>query len=126
MKQKSIKKRSKNKLKNFTLPTILSKDETGKEIKTDCSAFGENTKIPREFKEGDQVNVFRQVRTSIDDDGKINTNVRVLNSKLIQAKEKTKEQEKKKESVLGAIKKYKAEDNEKPKDKVVEKKENER
>lgn len=72
------------------------------------------------------MNVFGQVRTSIDDDGKLSTNMRVLNSKLIQAKENTKGQEEKKESVLGAIKKYHAEDRGKPKDKVADKKENER
>lgn len=41
-------------------------------------------------------------------------NVRILSSKLLKAKEQIKKQEEKKESVLGAIKKYKAEEKAKP------------
>lgn len=49
-----------------------------------------------------------------------------MSSKLLKAKEQMKGQEKKKESVLGAIKKYRAEDKEKPKEKKETSKEAER
>lgn len=60
------------------------------------------------------------------DDGKVYSNVRVLSSKLLKAKEQTKNQEEKKESVLGVIKKYKAEEQAKPSDKKEPSKETER
>lgn len=47
------------------------------------------------------------------DDGKVYSNVKVLSSKLLKSKEHAKNQEEKK-SVLGAIKKYKAEEQAKP------------
>lgn len=52
--------------------------------------------------------------------------LRILSSKLLKAKEQMKGQEEKKESVLGAIKKYQAEDKEKPKEKKEASKEAER
>ena len=61
----------------------------------------EKTDIPKDFKQGDFV-------------------------KLLKAKEQMKGQEVKKESVLGAIKKYQAEDKEKPKKKKEANKEAER
>ena len=61
-----------------------------------------------------------------DDKGKEHTNVRILASKLLKAKEQTKSQEKKKESVIGAIKKYKAEEKSKPNEKKEVSKEAER
>jgi len=69
-----------------------------------CSAYGEKGDIPKEFKQGNFVKLFGQERKSIDDNGKEHTNVRILASKLLKAKEQMK-----KESVLGAIKKFKAE-----------------
>ena len=74
----------------------------------------------------DVVKLFGQIRTSIDDNGKEHSNVRILSSKLLKAKEQMKGQEVKKESVLGAIKKYQAEDKEKPKEKKEANKEAER
>jgi len=44
----------------------------------------------------------------MDDDGKVYSNVKVLSSKLLKAKEQMKNQEEKKESVFDAVKKYKA------------------
>lgn len=67
-----------------------------------------------------------QIRTSIDDNGKEHTNIRILSSKLLKAKEQMKGQEEKKESVLGAIKNYQAEDKEKSKEKKEVNKEAER
>ncbi|EJU15726.1 hypothetical protein MWG07_04310 [Fusobacterium necrophorum] len=42
--------------------------------------------------------------------GKEHSNIRILSSKLLKAKEQMKGQEEKKEAVLGAIKKYQAKD----------------
>ena len=52
--------------------------------------------------------------------------LRILSSKLLKAKEQMKGQEEKKESVLGAIKKYQAEDKEKSKESKEKPKETER
>ena len=79
-----------------------------------------------DFKQGDFVKLFGQIRTSVDNNGKEHTNIRVLSSKLLKAKEQMKRQEEKKESVLGAIKKYQTEDKEKPKEKKGASKEAER
>ena len=66
------------------------------------------------------------MKSSIDDNGKEHTNVRILSSKLLKAKEQMKNQEEKKESVLGAIEKYKAEEKAKPMEKKEASKETER
>lgn len=58
--------------------------------------------------------------------GKEYSNVRVLSSKLLKAKEQMKNQVEDKDSVLGAIKKYKAEEQIKPSDKKEISKEAER
>ncbi len=91
-----------------------------------CSSYGDKGDIPKDFKQGDFVKLFGQIRTSIDDNGKEHSNVRILSSNLLKAKEQMKGQEEKKESVLGAIKKYQAEDREKPKEKKEASKEAER
>ena len=104
---------------------IVSKDDEGNKIYTNCSAYGDKGDIPKDFKQGDFVKLFGQVRTSIDDNGKEHTNVRILSSKLLKAKEQMKNQEKKKESVLGA-RKYKAEEKAKPVEKKDASKETER
>lgn len=90
------------KVANFS---IVSNNEKG-----DCSAYGDKCDIPKDFKKGDFVKVFGQVKTSTDDDSKVYNNVKVLSSKLLKAKEQMKNQEEKKEYVLGTIKKYKAEE----------------
>ena len=111
------------KVVNFS---IVSKDDEGNKIYTICSAYGDKGDIPKNFKQGDFVKLFGQVRSSIDDNGKEHTNVRILSSKLLKAKEQMKKQEEKKESVLGAIKKYKAEEKAKPVEKKESSKETER
>ncbi|MGJ0894506.1 DNA-binding protein [Thomasclavelia ramosa] len=111
------------KVVNFS---IVSNDENGNKFYTNCSVYGEKGNIPKDFNQGDFVKIFGQIRTSVGDDGKEYTNVRVLSSKLLKAKEQMKENEEKKESVLGAIKKYKAEEQKKPLDKKETSKENER
>ena len=97
--------------------SVVSKDDEGNKVYHNCSAYGEKSDTPKDFKQGDFVKLFGQMRTSIDDNGKEHSNVRILSSKLLKAREQMKGQEEKKESVLGAIKKYQAEDKEKPKEK---------
>ena len=111
------------KVANFS---VVSKDDEGNKIYHNCSAYGEKSDIPKDFKQGDFVKLFGQIRTSIDDNGKEHSNIRIFSSKLLKAKEQMREQEEKKESVLGAIKKYQAEDKEKPKEKKEVNKEVER
>lgn len=111
------------KVANFS---IVSNDENGDKFYTNCSAYGEKSDIPKEFKQGDFVKVFGQIRTSMDDNGKEYSNVRVLSSKLLKAKEQMKNQVEDKDSVLGAIKKYKAEEQTKSSDKKETLKEAER
>lgn len=111
------------KVVNFS---VVSKDDVGNKTYTNCSAYGDKGGIPKIFKQGDFVKLFGQVRTSIDDNGKEHTNVRILSSKLLKAKEQMKNQKEKKESVLGAIKKYKAEEKVKPMEKKESSKETER
>ena len=98
------------KVANFS---VVSKNDEGDKVYHNCSAYGEKSDIPKDFKQGDFVKLFGQIRTSVDDNGKEHTNIRVLSSKLLKAKEQMKGQEEKKGSVLGAIKKYQAEDKEK-------------
>lgn len=58
----------------------------------------EKSDIPKNFKQGDFVKLFGQIRTSIDDNGKEHSNIRILSSKLLKAKEQMKGQEEKKEA----------------------------
>ena len=106
--------------------SVVSKDDEGNKAYHNCSAYGEKSDIPKDFKQGDFVKLFGQIRTSIDDNGKEHSNIRILSSKLLKAKEQMKGRDEKKESVLGAIKKYQAEDKEKPKEKKEANKEAER
>lgn len=67
-----------------------------------------------EFPKGDFVKLFGEVRTSIDNKGKEHSNVRILSSKILKAKEQMmnnkKGSDKSKDSVLDAIQKFKSED----------------
>lgn len=56
---------------------------------------------------------FGQIRTSVDDNGKEYTNIRIFSSNLLKIKDQIKGQEENKDTVLGAIKKYQVEDKEK-------------
>ncbi len=111
------------KVVNFS---VVSKDDEGNKVYHNCSAYGYKGDISNDFKQGDFVKLFVQIRTFIDDNGKEHSNVRILSSKLLKAKEQMKGQEEKKESVLGAIKKYQTEEKEKPKEKKEVSKETER
>ena len=111
------------KVANFS---VVSKDDDGNKVYHNCSAYGEKSDIPKDFKQGDFVKLFGEIRTSIDDNGKEHSNIRILSSKLLKAKEQMKGKEEKKDSVLGAIKKYQAEEKEKTKEKKEVTKEAER
>ena len=111
------------KVANFA---VVSKDDEGNKVYHNCSAYVDKGDIPKDFKQGDFVKLFGQIRTSIDDNGKEHSNIRILSSKLLRAKEQMKDRDEKKEFVLGAIKKYQAEDKEKPKEKKEATKEAER
>ena len=110
--------------------SVISKDDEGNKVYHNCSAYGEKSDIPKDFKQGDFVKLFGQIRTSIDDNGKEHSNVRILSSKLLKAKEQLKTadkgQESSKKSILGTIKEYQMEDKEKPKESKEKPKETER
>ncbi|MGI6440326.1 MAG: DNA-binding protein [Peptoniphilaceae bacterium] len=97
---------------NFSL---VSKDDEGNKLYTNCSAYGDKSKDVKDLKQGDFIKVFGQVRTSIDNNGKEYTNVRILSSKLLKAKKHMKGQDKDKKSILGQIKGFQKEDELKPK-----------
>lgn len=92
------------KVANFS---IVSNDEKGDKVYTNCSAYGDKCDIPKDFKKGDFVKVFGQVRASMDDNGKVYSYVRVLSSKLLKAKEQMQNQEEKKNLYLGQLRNIK-------------------
>ena len=96
------------KVANFS---VVSKDYEGNKVYHNCSAYGEKSELPKDFKQGDFVKLFGQLRTSIDDNGKEHSNVRIFSSKLLKAKEQMKEQDKSQE-----IAKLKSEIEEREKD----------
>lgn len=118
--------------KEFTVVnfTVLSNEEGGLKVYSDCSAYGNKSDIPKDFKKGDFVKIFGEIRRNIDDKGKEYSNVRVLSSKLLKAKEQMKNNEKgsdkSKDSVLDAIQKYKEEDKAKSSEAKKSDKQNER
>ena len=113
------------KVVNFS---VVSNDSLGNKVYHNCSAYGEKGDIPKNFKQGDFVKIFGQLRTSTDDSGKEHRSINILSSKLLKAKEQTKEiaamsdKEKLNNGIMGrekterasvkdAIKKYKGKDN---------------
>ena len=72
------------KVVNFS---VVSKDDDGNKTYTNCSAYGEKGEIPKDFKRGDFVKLFGQMRTSFDENGKEHSNVRILSSKLLKSRE---------------------------------------
>ena len=98
------------KVVNFS---VVSKDDDGSKIYTNCSAYGEKSEIPKDFKKGDFIKLFGQLRTSVDENGKEHSNVRILSSKLLKSREQMNEKDEKQEkkpSILGAIKDYQKND----------------
>ena len=76
------------KVVNFS---VVSNDSLGNKVYHNCSAYGEKGDISKNFKQGDFVKIFGQVRTSADDSGKEHRNINILSSKLLKAKEQNKE-----------------------------------
>ena len=58
------------KVANFS---VVSKNDEGDKVYHNCSAYGEKSDIPKDFKQGDFVKLFGQIRTSVDDNGKEHT-----------------------------------------------------
>lgn len=67
--------------------SVVSKDDEGNKVYHNCSAYGEKSDIPKDFKQGDFVKLFGPIRTSIDDNGKEHSNIRILSLKLLKVKE---------------------------------------
>ena len=98
------------KVVNFS---VVSKDDDGNKTYTNCSAYGEKGEISKDFKRGDFVKLFGQLRTSVDENGKEHSDVRILSSKLLKSREQMNEKaekQEKKTSILGAIKDYQKND----------------
>lgn len=79
---------------NFSL---LTKDENGEKKYHNCSAYGEKGKLAKDFQRGDFVKIYGQLRSSIDDNGKEHTNIRILSTKMLKAREQMQNSEKEKE-----------------------------
>ena len=88
------------KVSNFS---IVSKDDDGNKVYTNCSAYGDKTKDIENLKQGDFIKIFGQIKTSIDNNGKEHQNVRILSTKLLKSREQLKGQNKEKKSILGQI-----------------------
>lgn len=78
---------------NFSL---LTKDENGEKKYHNCSAYGEKGKLAKDFQRGDFVKISGQLRSSVDDNGKEHTNLRVLSTKILKAREQMQNSEKEK------------------------------
>lgn len=83
--------------------SVVSKDEKGNKIYTRCSAYGEKAKDVANYRKGDFVKIFGQVKTFIDNNGKEYKNVRILSTKLLKTREQLKKKNKGKKSILGQI-----------------------
>ena len=59
------------KVVNFS---VVSKDDEENKVYHNCSAYGEKSDILKDFKQGDFVKLFGQLRTSIDDNGRDHSN----------------------------------------------------
>lgn len=79
---------------NFSL---LTKDENGEKKYHNCSAYGEKGKLAKDFQRGDFVKISGQLRSSNDDNGKEHTNIRILSTKMLKAREQMQNSEKEKE-----------------------------
>lgn len=88
---------------------VVSKNDAGDKVYTNCSAYGNKAKDVENLKQGDFVKIFGEEKPYIDSNGKERKNVRILSVKLLKAKELNNEKPKK-ESVLGKIADYKKEE----------------
>ena len=83
------------KVANFS---VVSKDDEGNKIYHNCSAYGEKVIFQRTLSREISFKLFGQIRTSVDDNGKEHSNIRIFSSKLLKAKEQMRGQEEKKEA----------------------------
>jgi hypothetical protein len=88
------------KVVNFS---VVSKDDKGNKTYTNCSAYGDKGNVPQGFKKGDFVKLFGQERKSIDENGKVYSNVRILSSKLLKTKEQMKGNEERNDNIENDI-----------------------
>ena len=133
-----VRKNKKGELFKVVNFSVVSNDSLGNKVYHNCSAYGEKGDIPKNFKQGDFVKIFGQVRISVDGNGKEYRNVNILSSKLLKAKEQRNEvsnsqetatlemdmkdsKKAEKESVRKTINKYKDENKEtaKPKKEII-------
>jgi len=84
-------------LVNFS---VASKDDKENKACHNYSAYEEKSDLSKDFKQRDFVKLFGQIRTSIDDSSKEYSNIRILSSKLLKAKEQMKGQDKKEDLFL--------------------------
>lgn len=96
---------------------VVSKNDAGDKVYTNCSAYGNKAKYVENLKQGDFVKIFGEEKPYIDNSGKERKNIRVLSAKLLKTKELNNEKPKK-ESVLGKIADYKKEEKEQSKPKT--------
>ena len=96
--------------------SVVSKNDEGNKVYHNCFAYGEKGDIPKDFKQGDFVKLFGQIRTSVDDNGKEHSNVRILSSKLLKAKEQVQDYGKENNKIKGDIKDLKEEIKERKQD----------
>lgn len=97
--------------------SVVSKNDAGDKVYTNCSAYGSKAKDVENLKQGDFVKIFGEEKPYIDSNGKERKNIRVLSAKLLKAKELDNEKPKK-ESVLGKIADYKKEEKDQSKPKA--------
>ena len=62
---------------------VVSKDDKVNKVCHNHSAYEEKGNLPKDFKQG----VLLKIRTSIDDNSKEHSNIRILSSKLLKVKE---------------------------------------
>lgn len=72
------------KVANFS---VVKRDENGKKVYTNCSAFNAKADQVKDFKSGDFVDIFGREETSMGKDGKEYKNMVVLSPKLLKSKE---------------------------------------
>ena len=82
---------------------IERENKNGEKKYHNCSAYGEKGKLAKDFQRGDFVKISGQLRSSIDDNGKEHTNLRVLSTKMLKAREQMQNSEKEKEALKKEI-----------------------
>ena len=87
--------------------SICTKGENGEKTYNHISAYGDKVNDVKDYKRGDFVKVFGQMRHSVGSDGREYTDLKLFSAKMLKAKSQMKNQEQKKESTLGKLKQLK-------------------